>query len=152
MKRLRKVKEWTELLREAFSKQFEQVRMTDLLRYRLSKQVASKKLVELLREALSTQLTTLDLLVFTKNEHTHWKLHHECVRFQLFLTGLQDFVQEVARTLVLRVFKYLFRSAAFNDMTFIHKDDTVSHFTSKAHLVGHNNHGHPFVSQVLHNA
>src|SRR5439155_4964003 len=63
---------------------------------------------------------------------------------------LANHTQEIACTLILRLIKELFRWSLLRNDTIIHKDYMVGDFTSEAHLMGHDHHGHTFLSKLAH--
>ena len=63
---------------------------------------------------------------------------------------LQDLGQEILESVALRVVEDLVRAALLDDLSIFHENNTVAHFTGKAHLVGNADHGHTGFGQILH--
>ena len=64
---------------------------------------------------------------------------------------MKYFGEEIFGTLGLRIGKEGLFIGILDNLPFIHKDHPVRHLAGKAHLMGHDHHGHPFVGQFDHN-
>ena len=64
---------------------------------------------------------------------------------------LQHFVEEADGPLFFRMAEHFFRCSFFYNISAVHKDHPVSHFSGKPHLMSHHHHGHAVCRQLLHN-
>ena len=51
---------------------------------------------------------------------------------------------------MLGISENLLRRTLLQQLAVCHEQHTVAHFPGKAHLMGHNHHGHALLSQLLH--
>ena len=58
--------------------------------------------------------------------------------------------QELPGTLFLRIFEHIGRRAVLQDPSVIHEDYLIGHISGKCHLMGHDDHGHMLLRQLLH--
>ena len=57
--------------------------------------------------------------------------------------------EEALGPFILWMFKNLFRTPFFLDNTFCHEQDPVGNFFGKGHFMGHDDHSHIFIGQLL---
>ena len=71
--------------------------------------------------------------------------------FGIGTSGLfQHLAQECFRSLPMGVVEELICSPFLNDSPLIHEDGPAGHLSCKPHLVAHDDHGHSFFGQILH--